>query len=564
MRFQLKKRKEKGKEETKPKPSKEKRPSLKLKGKFPSLGLMRKKEEEKLPPIPSATDAPMVAEARQDGVKELVPFFAYRKIVENPEPKYIVLEPPLTEQETALIAQVKKFLYDETEFDVESEKKKGEDWALNLLREEIWKAINRHKLPIDSALFNKICYYTSRDFLGYGKINPLMHDPEIEDISISGYNIPAHVILRGHRYYPTSIVYNQEELDNEILRLAYRTGRHISVAQPILDAPLPDGSRVQLTYQKEVSTRGSVIQIRRFREDPFTIVDLVLNNTLSPEVAAFSWFAIENKASVLVCGGTGAGKTSTLNVLCMYILPSLKIVTIEDTAEIRLTHLNLTSFVSRVGFGARAEERGDIPLFELLKASLRQSPDYIIVGEIRGQEAFVLMQAIATGHGGLCTIHGDSVSSIINRLISPPMSTPKEQVAECVDLYVVQGKVTLPDGRVARRFFSLSETVGFDPNTREIVTRDLFNWDPANDSFTALQPGSRYLEKVSRRSGIPADQLLEDIRRRKTVLEWMTQRSRTNPEERNYRPVTSLIKQYYSNSTEVYERATKELEERGG
>jgi len=529
-----------------------------------SYMLKRKKEKDELPPIPPPPNVPMIAEAGHDGVKELVPLFAYRKITENPEPKYSVLEPPLTEQETELIAKVKKFLYDETEFDIESDKKKGEDWVLNTLREEIWKIVNRHNLSVDSDVFNEICYYISRDFLGYGKINPLMHDPEIEDISISGYNIPAHVILRGHRYYPTSIVYNQEELDSEILRLAYRTGRHISVAQPILDAPLPDGSRVQLTYQKEVSTRGSVIQIRRFREDPFTIVDLVLNDTLSPEVAAFTWFAIENKASVLVCGGTGAGKTSTLNVLCMFILPSLKIVTIEDTAEIRLTHLNLTSFVSRIGFGARAEERGDIPLFELLKASLRQSPDYIIVGEIRGQEAFVLMQAIATGHGGLCTIHGDSVSSIINRLISPPMSTPKEQVAECVDLYVVQGKITTQDGRVARRIFSLSETVGFDPNTREIVTRDLFNWDPIKDSFTALKPGSRYLEKVSRRSGIPANLLLEEIRRRRTVLEWMVQRSRTSPEDRHYTSVTSLIRQYYSNPVEVYEQATKELKEGGG
>jgi flagellar protein FlaI len=526
--------------------------------------LKRKKEKDELPPIPPPPDAPMIAEAGHDGVKELVPLFAYRKIVENPEPKYIVLEPPLTEQETKLIAQVKKFLYDETEFDIESGKQNGEDWLLNLLREEIWKAINRHKLSINSDVFNKVCYYISRDFLGYGKIDPLMHDPEIEDISISGYNIPAHIILRGHRYYPTSIVYSQEELDSEILRLAYRTGRHISVAQPILDAPLPDGSRVQLTYQKEVSTRGSVIQIRRFREDPFTIVDLIMNNTLSPEIAAFLWFAIENKASVLVCGGTGTGKTSTLNVLCMFILPSLKIVTIEDTAEIRLTHLNLTSFVSRVGFGARAEERGDIPLFELLKASLRQNPDYIIVGEIRGQEAFVLMQAIATGHGGLCTIHGDSVSSIINRLISPPMNIPKEQVAECVDLYVMQGKVTTSDGKVARRIFSLSETVGFDPNTREIVTRDLFNWDPIKDSFTALQPGSRYLEKFSRRSGIPADLLLEEIRCRKTVLKWMVQRSRVNPEERHYKSVTSLIRQYYSNPSGVYEQATKELKEKGG
>src|SRR6266702_1341876 len=242
-----------------------------------------------------------------------------------------------------------------------------------------------------------------------------------------------------------------------ILKLSYMTGRAISIAQPVLDATLPDGSRVQMTYEKEVTRRGSTFTIRKFRERPLTVSDLVIYNTLGAEIAAWFWYIIEKQASVILVGGTASGKTTTINTLAMFIKPNAKIVSIEDTSEIQLPHENWLSSVVRAGFGVTGEV-SEITLFDLLKNAMRQRPEYIIVGEVRGSEAYTLMQAIATGHGGLATLHADSAEAAIHRLESEPMNIPRPLIPT-IDVIAVQTRVQVGDKSV-RRMVNVAEVVG--------------------------------------------------------------------------------------------------------
>jgi len=239
-----------------------------------------------------------------------------------------------------------------------------------------------------------------RDFVYLGRIEYLMRDHMIEDVSCDGPKIPIYVWHRQYESMPTNIAYESvDELDKFVVRLSYLARRHVSVAQPIVDGTLPDGSRLNATFGSEVTKGGSSFTIRKFTADPLTIIDLITFNTISPEIGAYLWFLVENRASVLISGGVASGKTTFLNSIAMFIRPELKLVTIEDTAELNIPHENIIQSLTRTGFGA-AGEASEISLFDLLKNALRQRPDYIIVGEIRGTEAYTLFQAVATGHGG--------------------------------------------------------------------------------------------------------------------------------------------------------------------
>jgi len=261
--------------------------------------------------------------------------------------------------------------------------------------------------------WSKIGYYIERNIVGYGPIDPLMRDPNIEDISCVGPGIPVYVWHRKYEYIPTTVVFKtSQELDEFVVKLAHLAGKHISVAYPILDAILPGGHRIAATFQKEISTKGSTFTIRKFREDPITIVDLINYGTISPEIAAYFWLAMDYKMTTLILGVTGAGKTSTLNALANLLRPTYKIVTIEDTPELRLPQENWVQLTARPTYlfsGA-----SEIKLFDLVKVSLRYRPDVIVVGEVRGEEAYVLFQAIATGHSGLCLPGDQLVPAIID------------------------------------------------------------------------------------------------------------------------------------------------------
>jgi len=498
------------------------------------------------------TNSKFTPERKTSVFREVYPIhepYVYAAVVTEPNSqriKYELIEPTLLKEEENQLKEIKDILVEE--IDVNLKEIGTRDKAEEYLKAKIREIIKDYRLKIAEEAVDKLMYYIIRDFLGYGKIDPLMKDPLIEDISADGVNIPIYVWHRDYESLPTNILFkNSEELNSFIVRLAYLARKNISLAIPILDASLPDGSRIQMTYGNEITRRGSTFTIRRFRVDPLTISDLISLGTLSSEMAAYFWYAIENRASVLVSGGVASGKTTILNCFSMFIKPGLKLVSVEDTAELNLPHENWIPSVARTGFGDAGNRAGAITLFDLLKAAVRQRPDYLIVGEVRGEEAYTLFQAMATGHLGMGTIHGESASSVIHRLGSEPMNIPKPLLT-MIDAITVQLRTEV-DGKPARRTLAVTEIVGLDPKTNELLTNEVYRWDARNDTFE-YSGHSHILEEKMNRKGLDEKEVLEELHKRKTVLDWMVKEG-----IRKYTDVVSVIRDYYADPTRVFRKA---------
>ncbi len=475
--------------------------------------------------------------------------YVYAAIVKDPETqkvRYEIIEPTLLEEEAAMLKEIKNILMEE--IDVNLNEIDTREKAAEYLKQKIQQVIENYRLRIADEAVDKLMYYIIRDFIYYGKIDPFMKDRMVEDISADGVNIPVYVWHREYESLPTNITFeNESELNSFIVRLAYLSGKNISIASPLLDASLPDGSRIQLTYGNEITRRGSTFTIRRFRVDPLTISDLIGFNTLSSEIAAYFWYAIENRASVLVAGGVASGKTTMLNCLSMFIKPELKIVSVEDTAELNLPHENWIPSVIRTIFGRGEKGSGSITLFDLLKAAVRQRPDFIIVGEVRGAEAYTLFQAMATGHLGMSTMHAESVDSVMHRLESEPMNIPKPLLA-MIDAVTIQVRTEV-NGKPARRTSSVTEVLDFNPKTKEMLTNDVFSWDSKSDSFQYM--GRSYiLRRHMKKTGMSEEEIYKELQRRRTVLEWMVRKN-----IRRYTEVANVIREYYTNPDRIYRKA---------
>ncbi len=475
--------------------------------------------------------------------------YVYAAIVKDPKTQkitYEIIEPTLQKNEKQQLKEIKTYL--RIEVDVNLKEIETQEKAKNYLREKAKETIETHRIKIPKESIDKLVYYIIRDFIGYGKIDPLMKDHLIEDISADGVNIPIYVWHRTHESLPTNIVFETEtELDSFIIRLAYLASKSISIASPMLDGSLPDRSRVQLTYGNEVTTRGSTFTIRRFKVDPLTISDLIAFNTVSSEMAAYLWYIIENRASIIVAGGVAAGKTTMLNCLSMFIKPEMKIVSVEDTQELNLPHENWIPSVVRLGFGHENKKSGSITLFDLLKAAVRQRPDYIIVGEVRGEEAYTLFQAMATGHLGMNTIHAESVEAVINRLESEPMNIPRPLIA-MTDVVMVMARTEI-EGKPARRAITTTEVLALDQKTKGIPTEEVFSWNPRKDRFI-FSGHSSLLKSHMKKSGFTEQKIKRELHRRKIVLEWMVHKG-----IRRYTDVANVIRDYYANPKRVYQKA---------
>lgn len=475
--------------------------------------------------------------------------YVYAAIAKDPKTQkimYEIIEPTLQKDEEERLKEIKTFLIDE--LNVSLKEIETKEKAENYLKEKTKETIRKYRIKVPPEAIDKLIYYIIRDFLGYGKIDALMKDNLIEDISADGVNIPIYVWHRMHESLPTNIIFEDEaELDSFVIRMAYLAGKNISIASPILDASLPDGSRVQLTYGSEVTRRGSTFTIRRFKVDPLTISDLIAFNTLSSEMAAYLWYLIENRASVIVAGGVAAGKTTMLNCLSMFIKPEMKIVSVEDTHELNLPHENWIPSVVRLGFGHEDKKGGSITLFDLLKAAVRQRPDYIIVGEVRGEEAYTLFQAMATGHLGMSTLHAESVEAVINRLESEPMNIPKPLIA-MIDVVMVIARIE-KDGKPARRATTTTEVLELDPKTKSIPTEEVFSWNPRDDKFV-FSGYSSLLERQMKKLGVTKGEVKLELDRRKIVLEWMVHKG-----IRRHTDVANVIREYYANPKRVYQKA---------
>ncbi|WP_292366316.1 MULTISPECIES: type II/IV secretion system ATPase subunit [unclassified Methanoculleus] len=428
----------------------------------------------------------------------------------NASLSYRVFEPPLGPSEYLLLTEAHEYIRDVFLFDSPRSQKE-----IDLAYSDVVPILRRFAPKLTDDRVDVLYYYLKRNFQGFGRIDPLMYDDQIEDISCNGVGIPVYVYHRRYGSMPTNIAFAGDELNRFVLKVAQKADRQISLTTPLVDASLPDGSRVQLTFSDIVSTKGSSFTVRKFRKDPMTPVSLIEYWTYSPEVLACIWLAVENRKSMIVVGGTASGKTSTMNAISFFIPHHAKIVSIEDTREIQLPHENWLPTQTR-DINVRGS-KGDVDMFALLKAALRQRPEYIIVGEVRGREAQTLFQAMNTGHTTFSTLHAGSIDEAINRLISDPINVPVAMLG-ALDLIVIQSLRHTKGGAV-RRCDSLHE-LRVDRG-KEIVHDCLYRWDPATDRFCRENSSSRFLDDIARTHGWSGDELEREISRRAEFLSRM-------------------------------------------
>ncbi len=459
-----------------------------------------------------------------------------QKNIKTLEKTYTVHEPPLTSQEQDFYNKLKHRLIETVDVGLHELEPHHKEQYLTKHFNAILKEKNITLNPTQQTTF---LYYLKRDFLDYGKITPIMKDPNIEDISCDGAADPIYVYHRLYGNIKTSIVFtDEEELASFVIQLAQKCGKHITIADPMLDATMPDGSRIQMTFSTEVTAKGSTFTIRKFRDSPFTVTDLIEYHTFSAEMIAYLWFAVEHGFNAIIAGGTASGKTSALNAMSLFIPRESKIVSIEETRELNLPHPNWIPGIARSGFGEIVGDKmvGEIDLFDLMKAALRQRPEYILVGEIRGEEAYVLFQAMATGHTTYSTFHADSVKSLIHRLEGKPINIPRIML-QALDIVSIQSSVQLQDKNV-RRCKHIVEIVDVDATTKEMLTNEVFKWDPATDTFQ--YSGKSYiLEKIRKHYDMSPEQLMDELGLRVKILHTMQQQ-----DIREFRDVATLIATY--------------------
>ncbi|MEM1644645.1 MAG: type II/IV secretion system ATPase subunit [Ignisphaera sp.] len=529
--------------------SKDAKRSMKLGGFLGKLKKNKKVEEEHLDNVEDESKQILTSESRylhklysiKPGYKVIDTYpiyepYAYINIVEDPEGKliYEVQEVSLTPEEEEIYKEIKDHIVWELKPVVKLEVDVANE--IRRLARRIMKEFQIRFTRTPGLSWSKIMYYIDRDIIGYGILDPIFKDRHIEDISCNGPKKPVYVWHRKYESLPTNIEFlSEEELDEYILKLTHMAGKHISVAYPILDAILPGGHRLAATFRKEVSTAGSTFTIRKFSESPLTIVDMINYKTISPDIAAYFWLAMDYKMTTLILGVTGAGKTSTLNALATLLRPTYKIVTIEDTPELRLPHENWVQLVSRpsyIGSGV-----GEVSLFHLVKLSLRYRPDVIVVGEVRGEEAYVLFQAIATGHSGMTTLHAENVDAAVKRLTSPPMNIPPSYIP-LVNIVMVIRRVQIRDEegrpRPARRITNVWEVKDYE-NYLEIA-----KWNPAEDAFTIDLSRSIVVDRISELTGLSRNELIDEVEKRKQVLIWLAKKGLSD-----YRSVSMYVYRYY-------------------
>ncbi len=481
--------------------------------------------------------------------------FSYSRVIydhDRSEYVYEVWEPQLDDREKELLDMLKDSLQRtlEYEWDKMAEKDKKE-----YLEEAVESFIHSRGLRLEPASRDKIVYYIIRDFVGYGPIDVLMADHRIEDVSCDGTGIPLFIFHQKYESIKTSVIFEDEDILNSfVVMLGQRCAKQISVANPILDGTSVEGHRVQATYSKEVTTRGSSFTIRRYKEKPFTPVELIKFGTASPDMVAYLWIAVENGKSMMVCGGTASGKTATLNSAALFIRPGAKIVSIEDTREINLPHENWIPGTTRTGVGERGADGkagGEIDMYDLVRAALRQRPNYILVGEVRGKETYTMFQAMATGHPTMSTMHADSVKSMVNRLENPPINTPRILLT-ALNFVIIQTHARIGDS-IVRRIKQIVELVGFEPETNELITNTVYEWDPATDTF--VYKGHSFLfDEIMEMKNMTHEEMESEFQRRIDLINYMVEKSMTD-----FREISKIVVSYYQYPDETAKRIRDEM-----
>lgn len=472
----------------------------------------------------------------------LIEPFAYANIkwdAESKELQYVVIEPKVGENDLKLLKQISDGLMELVEVGLSSIKNTSQ--IVDYLQKQVTKVVRELGLQLEPNQYIKLMYYVYRNFVGFNEIEPLLQDPNIEDISCDGNDTPVYVIHRKFGSLKTNVNFKSaDDLRDFIVKVAERTGRYVSYAEPILSGTLPDGSRVSATLAGDVATRGPTFTIRKFSENPFSPVDQIEMGTCDPQTLAYFWYLVEHGSSVLIVGGVATGKTSFLNTVSMFIPPEAKIISIEDTREIRIPHEHWIAGLARTGFGLpmpSGEKYGEVTLFDLLKESFRQNPDYVIVGEVRGEETYVMFQGMSSGHPSLATFHAGSVDTVIKRLTTPPIELSPTLI-ESLDVIAVMIHAR-ERGKSARRIKEISEIVSVDPQTQDVKTNVVFQWDPSDDKYVKVNESFKVGKLAVARGGTP-EEARADIERRQRVIEYLVKK-----QVKDFKEVSRYINMYY-------------------
>ncbi len=452
---------------------------------------------------------------------------------------YELEEPALNNKEKEDLANIEKAMMEIVNINIIVEK--TQEAMISYINQTAKMLMNELNLRIDEAEYNKLFYYLYRDFIGLSKIEALARDYFIEDIECNGFNTPIYVVHRVYRNMKTNVMFSAiDELASFVEKLAQRCGKYISYASPILDGSLPDGSRVNATYTQDISSRGPTFTIRKFTKIPWTPTQLISMRTVSPEMLAYLWLLMQYKGSLLISGGTASGKTTMLNAISFFIPPEARVVSIEDTREINLFRENWLPSVVRGSVGAG--QIGEVNMFSLLRSSFRQNPDYVIVGEVRGEEASVLFQGMASGHSSVGTVHADSVDTLIKRLETPPINLSPTLI-NTLDVVAIMTHAIV-NKQETRKLREIVEIVNVDPNG-VAVTNTPFMWNAREDNFY-FKKSSKAFEKISTRFGLSNEELEREFRVRTLLLNEMVKRKIFRFEE-----VQDIINHYYKDPATV-------------
>lgn len=463
-------------------------------------------------------------------------------------PQYNVFKQKYSSEEKLLLSELRENLVDLAISSDES-LQVNEDKLLNDIKNFLFAKLanNSQNNAISNEYLDNLARKLFQDLVGYGEIDPLIRDDNLEEIMIIGIDKPVFVYHREYGMMKTNILFKDAgEVMNLIDSIARQINRRIDQESPILDGRLPDGSRVNATIPP-ISADGPSMTIRKFKRDPLTIIDLINSKTISVELAAFFWLCFDGlgvkSANAIISGGTSSGKTTTLNALSSFINPKERIITIEDTLELQIPHEHVIRMETRP---PNVENRGELTMNDLVKNSLRQRPDRIIVGEVRGSEAITLFTALNTGHSGFGTLHSNDARETITRLTNAPMSVPNIMIS-AIDFIIMQNRIYRSDGVSFRRISEVAEVSGIEEGV--IQLNKIFEWDPQSDTIKNVGITSKTLTEIANVSGNSLNSLYDEIKNREIVLQHMV-----NQNIRSIRDVSTVLEMYYLDSQKVLNR----------
>ncbi len=478
------------------------------------------------------------------------------EIVENDEKTLVLKYPELSREEIIFKDIIKnKAIKSFQDISIRSEEDREyvKNKILNLIVEEL--QTNKYDF-VDVEKVKFIAEIIVREMYGYGLLDYLLENDDLEEIMVIGTNLPVYVVHRKHGMLKTNIVYNDEkEIRSIIEKMARSSGRWIDMANPMLDSRLPDGSRLNATLSPP-SLDGPTLTIRKFKKEALTIVDLINFRTLTSEVAAFLWIAVDGfgvmPSNILIAGGTGSGKTTTLNCLCTFIPKRNRVITIEDTAELQLPVTHKVRLETKL---PSPEGKGGLTFNQLLINTLRMRPDRIILGEVRGEEAETLFVAMNTGHDGcMGTVHANTAQETVVRLTNPPMNVPVIMIP-ALDLIIMQNRF-YKEGKTLRRITEVAEVAGLEMD--RVLLNRIYEYDAKEDTIKPTGTPPTLYRKLADATSFSISDIKQEMERRKFVLEFLVYKN-----IRSLNDVYAWIQKYYKTPEETFEEIERIVKNAG-